>query len=210
MHQRRKCLNAISNILLGNPQEPGPTPPVYPITEVGPRIFTNRRNALWKEEFPCVCLYSGNERATNDSNPPVYYRVFPLIVEVLVSDSRESDSLCDNIIEKVEALLLNTTYLKDPVFDYEGVPYTGRPADDPAVVAESLKLTGTNFDPIPENKEANVTSGYLIFEVEYKTIPGANTSLNNFNTVGVMTKVVPSSVDTPPMNSLTTNIYQGV
>lgn len=208
MHPRRRCLNSFASILLGKPQPAEPAFPIYPLTKVQDRVYTNRRSALWKEELPCVCLFALTEDSKNDSEPKHYVRKFRLVAEIVVEANENSDELCDDIALEIENLILHQRFLKDPTFDYEGVPYTGLPEEDPANTADNVEMIGTAIGLIGENKEANETTCRIAFEIEYASAPAYPGASDNFNTMSVVSKIPGTESTTPTMNDKATNIFQ--
>ncbi len=156
-HTRKLARNAVANILLGNPQA-DLLNPVYPIPEVGARIFPNRPTLVWEAELPAICVYTKSETAEpGDSQnlPKWYVRKLAITVEILVQVERGFDDLIDAIAEKVEDLLLVKWFMEDPVTGVETL--------------DNLVFKGTDITFIGEDVQNVIASGQLTLEATYRS-----------------------------------------
>lgn len=157
-HVRQLTRNAVANVLLGNPQAV-PLTPVYPISEVGARIYPNRATPTWEAELPAICVYTKTETATpgdDEKIPKWYQRKVLIVIEILVMADTGFDDLIDTIAQKVEDLLLYRWFLPDPT----------APTVD---LIDNLVMKGTDIVFIGEDVNNVIASGQITLEATYST-----------------------------------------
>lgn len=80
------------------------------IPEVSGRVFNSRPQALGEIELPAVCVYSKSENVrTVNSCPAMHDRGLQVYVEVMVRGSETLDNDLDDLCEKVEQELLQSS-----------------------------------------------------------------------------------------------------
>lgn len=200
MHPRRKIINALANITLG---KPGVT---FPISEVGENVYTNRPTALWKAELPAICFYGLKESAENVAQPKLYRRKLMAVAEIIVEASDDADSICDDIAEKLEALLLHQRFLKDPAFDYGLTPYTGILETDPANTADDLEMIGSDIVLVAERVDVPIVSCRISLEISYESTPDYDFAVDEFDVMDQ--KIFGVETVEPLSEDLMTGIYQ--
>lgn len=212
MHPRQKAKIAFKNILLGNPQPADPLPPVYPISEVGNRVFMNRPTPLWPAEIPvgggAICIYMVSGTAKNNSQPKTYFRTARIIVEVVVQHEDNADAIIDSICEKIENLVLHQRFIPDPAFDYLGVPYTGNPEEDPANTADDLVMVDDETVLVAEHVEMPIISHRIGFDIHYQTSPDYAVATHNFDKLHTQWEQDGIESDNDAGNTYRTGIHQ--
>lgn len=206
MHPRRKILNALANITLGKPGV------VFPISEVGKHVYTNRPTALWKTELPAVCFYGLKESSENSVQPKYYVRKLHAVAEIIVEASESADALADTIAEKLEGLLLHRRFLRDPDFDYgtysEGATQNDFiPENDPANTADDIEMVGTDIVLVSERVDVPIVSLRISLEISYNSTPEYDFAVNIFDTMRQTFSQV--SASEPEASDLSTGIYEG-
>jgi hypothetical protein len=182
VHPRRKILNALANITLG---EPGV---VFPISEVGENVYTNRPTVLWKAELPAILFYGLKETSENKLQPKYYDRKLHAVAEIMVEASENADVLADTIAEKLENLLLHQRFLPDPTYDYDAFSEGATsddflPEENPANTCDDIEMIGTDIVLVSEHVDLPIVSLRISLEISYSTTPDYDFSVDKFDTM---------------------------
>lgn len=182
MHSRRKILDALANITLGKPGV------VFPISEVGENVYTNRPTAIWKAELPAILFYGLKETSENKVQPKYYERKLHAVAEIMVEASENADAIADTIAEKLENLLLHQRFLPDPTFDYDlfsdgATKSDFIPEEDPANTCDDLEMVGTDIVLVSERVDLPIVSLRISLEISYNSTPDYDYAVDKFDTM---------------------------
>lgn len=135
-HKRQLIREAVKEMLLNE-------------TDAGEKVYSNRVTAYWREEVPCISVFTTEETAApRDITNRKYTRKLNLTIEIRTEASDNLDDSLDSLALKVEQLIDADLTLKN--------------------TAHNVVMTGTDIGFAGEGSKP-VGLLNLVYEVTYLT-----------------------------------------
>jgi hypothetical protein len=99
MHKRQSIRTAVQTMLSGH-------------TDVGTSVFANRVSAFWREELPCISIFTKDEQSQpRDLSGRQSIRNLTLAIEVRIEVNENLDDSLDTIANQIEDIISADTSL---------------------------------------------------------------------------------------------------
>jgi hypothetical protein len=158
-------------------------------TLAGQNVFSNLSSTSWREQFPCIVIYTQSESIEQSNTaPPEFIKTLQIAVQVLAEGSEDPNSgvyaedIVDTIADQVETELNRDSRLGD---------FT-TPTGKVEALLDSLTLTGMDFQFEGEGAKP-VASARLEYEAVYHEFrPGSleeQPGVGDFKTINAKWKV---------------------